>query len=92
MTVFPLQENRSKNLSSFPPARKQPSQPVYENSTRLSFKLAEKPLAANPLNFSTSTSSVNKGETFKDTFRNIAAMKIDMVVVRHRAAGVPTSF
>ncbi|MFP4417087.1 MAG: aspartate carbamoyltransferase catalytic subunit [Chitinispirillaceae bacterium] len=64
----------------------------YENSTRtrLSFELAEKRLSANPLNFSTSTSSVNKGETLKDTIRNIAAMKIDMVVVRHRAAGVPT--
>ncbi len=63
----------------------------YENSTRtrLSFELAEKRLSANPLNFSTSTSSVNKGETLKDTIRNIAAMKIDMVVVRHSAAGVP---
>ncbi|MFP4012508.1 MAG: aspartate carbamoyltransferase catalytic subunit [Chitinispirillaceae bacterium] len=63
----------------------------YENSTRtrISFELAEKRLSASPLNFSTSTSSVNKGETLKDTIRNIEAMKIDMVVVRHSAAGVP---
>ncbi|MFP4163016.1 MAG: aspartate carbamoyltransferase catalytic subunit [Chitinispirillaceae bacterium] len=63
----------------------------YENSTRtrISFELAEKRLSASPLNFSTSTSSVKKGETLKDTIRNIEAMKIDMVVVRHSAAGVP---
>ncbi|MDG5816665.1 aspartate carbamoyltransferase catalytic subunit [Chitinispirillales bacterium ANBcel5] len=63
----------------------------YENSTRtrISFELAEKRLSASPLNFSSSTSSVAKGETLKDTIRNIEAMKIDMVVVRHSAAGVP---
>jgi aspartate carbamoyltransferase catalytic subunit len=63
----------------------------YENSTRtrISFELAEKRLSASPLNFSASTSSVNKGETLRDTIRNIEAMKIDMVVVRHCAAGVP---
>ena len=63
----------------------------YENSTRtrISFELAEKRLSANPLSFSPSTSSVKKGETLKDTVRNIEAMKIDMIVVRHAAAGVP---
>lgn len=63
----------------------------YENSTRtrISFELAEKRLSASPLNFSASTSSVNKGETLRDTIRNIEAMKIDMVVVRHASAGVP---
>jgi len=63
----------------------------YENSTRtrLSFELAEKRLSADTLNFSTSTSSTKKGETFKDTVRNIEAMKIDMIVVRHGSAGVP---
>lgn len=63
----------------------------YESSTRtrLSFELAEKRLSGSPLNFSSSGSSVSKGETLKDTIRNIAAMKIDMVVVRHNAAGVP---
>ncbi len=63
----------------------------YENSTRtrISFELAEKRLSADAINFSSSTSSVNKGETLKDTVRNIEAMKVDMVVVRHAAAGVP---
>ena len=63
----------------------------YENSTRtkMSFELAEKRLSASPLNFSTSTSSVKKGETLKDTIQNIEAMKIDMVVVRHGGTGVP---
>jgi aspartate carbamoyltransferase catalytic subunit len=63
----------------------------FENSTRtrISFELAEKRLSASPLNFSTSTSSVSKGESLRDTMRNIEAMKIDMVVVRHGAAGVP---
>jgi len=63
----------------------------YENSTRtrISFELAEKRLSASPLNFAVSTSSVNKGETLRDTIQNIEAMKIDMVVVRHQSAGVP---
>jgi aspartate carbamoyltransferase catalytic subunit len=63
----------------------------YESSTRtrISFELAEKRLSANPLNFQVSGSSVQKGETLKDTIKNIEAMKIDMVVVRHACAGVP---
>jgi len=63
----------------------------YENSTRtrISFELAQKRLGANPLNFSVSGSSVSKGETLKDTVQNIEAMKIDMIVVRHSASGVP---
>lgn len=63
----------------------------YENSTRtrISFELAEKRLSGSPVSFSASTSSVSKGETLKDTIQNIEAMMIDMVVVRHQAAGVP---
>lgn len=63
----------------------------FENSTRtrISFELAEKRLSADSINFSTSASSVSKGETFKDTIRNIEAMKVDMVVARHAAAGTP---
>jgi len=63
----------------------------YEPSTRtrLSFEMAEKRLNADVVNFSTSASSVSKGETLKDTIRNIEAMKIDMVVVRHKHAGTP---
>jgi len=63
----------------------------YESSTRtrISFELAEKRLSADAINFSVSGSSVSKGETFKDTVKNIEAMKVDMVVVRHSAAGAP---
>ncbi|MBM4176766.1 MAG: aspartate carbamoyltransferase catalytic subunit [Ignavibacteria bacterium] len=63
----------------------------FESSTRtrISFELAEKRLSADVLNFTASTSSLTKGETLKDTVRNIEAMKIDMVVMRHTAAGSP---
>ncbi|HEX2961258.1 MAG TPA: aspartate carbamoyltransferase catalytic subunit [Ignavibacteriales bacterium] len=63
----------------------------FENSTRtrISFELAQKRLSADTINFSTSTSSTKKGETFKDTVKNIEAMKVDMIVVRHASAGVP---
>jgi aspartate carbamoyltransferase catalytic subunit len=63
----------------------------YESSTRtrISFELAEKRLSADSINFAISGSSVSKGETLKDTVKNIEAMKVDMIVVRHAAAGVP---
>ena len=63
----------------------------YEPSTRtrISFELAEKRLSADTVNFSASGSSLCKGETLKDTVLNIQAMKVDLVVVRHQAAGVP---
>lgn len=63
----------------------------FESSTRtrISFELAEKRLSADTVNFSASTSSLSKGESLKDTARNIEAMKIDMVVVRHSSPGVP---
>ncbi len=61
----------------------------FENSTRtkLSFELAEKRLSADVVNFSASSSSVNKGETLIDTVNNILAMKVDMVVMRHPDPG-----
>ena len=61
----------------------------FENSTRtrLSFELAEKRLSADVVNFSAASSSVKKGETLADTVRNILAMKVDMVVMRHPHAG-----
>lgn len=63
----------------------------FESSTRtrISFELAERRLSADVINFSADSSSVKKGETLKDTARNIEVMKVDMVVVRHAAAGVP---
>ncbi len=61
----------------------------FESSTRtrISFELAERRLSADSVNFSADASSVKKGETLKDTARNIEMMKIDMVVIRHAAAG-----
>ncbi|WP_291787314.1 aspartate carbamoyltransferase catalytic subunit [Cecembia sp.] len=63
----------------------------FENSTRtrLSFELAEKRLSADVVNFSSSTSSVKKGETLTDTVNNILSMKVDMVVMRHSSPGAP---
>ena len=61
----------------------------FENSTRtkLSFELAEKRLSADVLNFSASSSSLNKGESLRDTVQNIQAMKIDCAVMRHPVPG-----
>jgi aspartate carbamoyltransferase catalytic subunit len=61
----------------------------FENSTRtrVSFELAEKRLSADVLNFSSSSSSVKKGETLVDTVNNILSMKVDMIVMRHPAPG-----
>lgn len=57
--------------------------------TRISFELAEKRLSADTLNFSASGSSLSKGETLLDTALNIEAMKIDVVVMRHKSPGSP---
>ena len=61
----------------------------FESSTRtkLSFEIAEKRLSADILNFSSSNSSVTKGETLIDTVNNILSMKVDMVVMRHPNPG-----
>ncbi|MDW8272887.1 MAG: aspartate carbamoyltransferase catalytic subunit [Chitinophagales bacterium] len=63
----------------------------FEDSTRtrISFELAEKRLSADTINFSVSGSSVKKGETLLDTVKNILAMKVDMIVIRHSSSGAP---
>jgi len=63
----------------------------FENSTRTrtSFSLAARRLGADALDFSASTSSLSKGETVIDTAKNIEAMGVDMVIVRHRTPGTP---
>jgi len=63
----------------------------YENSTRTvkSFEMAGKYLSADTVSISVSTSSVQKGETLKDTARNLEVMGIDMVVMRHPMGGAP---
>ena len=61
----------------------------FENSTRtkISFELAQKRLGADVVNFSSSSSSVKKGESLIDTVNNILAMKVDMIVLRHPNPG-----
>ena len=63
----------------------------FENSTRtkISFELAQKRLGADVINFSSSSSSVKKGESLTDTVNNILAMKVDMIVLRHPNPGSP---
>lgn len=57
--------------------------------TRTSFELAAKRLSADILNIAIQSSSTSKGETFKDTAKNIEAMKIDIIIMRHAASGAP---
>ena len=63
----------------------------YENSTRtrISFELAAKRLSADVINFSTSGSSVSKGESLKDTALTLEAMGADAIVIRHSSSGAP---
>ncbi len=57
--------------------------------TRISFELAEQRLSADIINFSAEASSLKKGETLKDTARNLEALNADMIVMRHSASGAP---
>jgi aspartate carbamoyltransferase catalytic subunit len=57
--------------------------------TRISFELAAQRLSADVINFSAEASSLRKGETLKDTTRNLQALKADMFIIRHSAAGAP---
>ena len=93
-TIFQTEDNFLELLQS--PVKKTPAlrdvtiaNLFFENSTRtrVSFELAEKRLGADVVNFSSSSSSVKKGETLIDTVNNILSMKVDMVVMRHPAPG-----
>jgi aspartate carbamoyltransferase catalytic subunit len=63
----------------------------FENSTRtrMSFTLAAQRLSADVLDFTASSSSLSKGESLRDTVRNIEAMGVDTLIIRHTAAGAP---
>ncbi|MCK5214033.1 MAG: aspartate carbamoyltransferase catalytic subunit [Candidatus Omnitrophica bacterium] len=63
----------------------------FETSTRTrtSFELAAKRLSADTINIAASSSALSKGESVLDTARNIEAMNVDMIVVRHRSSGIP---
>lgn len=91
-TAVSFREVLDRPIKKVPPLQgKTIANLFFENSTRtrLSFELAERRLSADVLAFQAIGSSVSKGETLKDTARNIEAMKIDMVVIRHAAAGAP---
>src|SRR5829696_3009463 len=57
--------------------------------TRISFELAAQRLTADVINFSADTSSLKKGETLKDTARNLEALNADVIIIRHSATGAP---
>jgi aspartate carbamoyltransferase catalytic subunit len=57
--------------------------------TRISFELAAQRLTADVINFSAEASSLKKGETLKDTARNLEALNADIIVIRHSASGAP---
>jgi aspartate carbamoyltransferase catalytic subunit len=57
--------------------------------TRISFELAAQRLTADVINFSAEASSLKKGETLKDTARNLEALNADIIVMRHNASGAP---
>ena len=57
--------------------------------TRTSFELAAKRMSADIVNIQTSASSLTKGETLRDTARNIEAMKVNIIIMRHSSSGAP---
>src|SRR5687768_11484441 len=57
--------------------------------TRISFELAALRLSADVINFTAESSSFKKGETLKDTARNLEALNADIIVMRHSASGAP---
>ena len=89
-TAEPFKEVSERPIKKVPALRgKTIVNLFFENSTRtrISFEFAEKRLSADTVNVAASGSSVSKGETLVDTARNLEAMRIDMVVIRHPASG-----
>jgi aspartate carbamoyltransferase catalytic subunit len=89
-TAEPFKEISERRIKKVPVLRGQTIVNLFlepSTRTRISFEFAEKRLSADTVNVSASGSSVQKGETLVDTARNLEAMKIDMVVVRHSASG-----
>ena len=89
-TAFSFREVLDRPIKKVPSLRgKTIVNLFFEDSTRtrISFELALKRLSADTVNFSASSSSLKKGESFKDTVQNIEAMKIDAIVMRHPDPG-----
>ncbi len=89
-TAEPFKEISERRLRQVPVLRGQTIVNLFfepSTRTRISFEFAEKRLAADTVNIGAVRSSVSKGETLVDTARNLEAMRIDMVVIRHWSAG-----
>ncbi len=89
-TAEPFKEISERRIKKVPVLRGQTIVNLFfepSTRTRISFEFAEKRLSADTVNISSSGSSVVKGETLVDTARNLEAMKIDMVVMRHGSSG-----
>ena len=89
-TAEPFKEVSERAIKKVPTLRGQTIVNLFfeaSTRTRISFEFAEKRLSADTVNVSSSGSSVEKGETLVDTARNLEAMRIDMVVMRHPSSG-----
>jgi aspartate carbamoyltransferase catalytic subunit len=91
-TAKSLQEISLRSVKKVPTLRGRTVANLFfeaSTRTRISFELAEKRLSADTINMTDSSSSTTKGETLKDTIRNIESLKVDMMVIRHPASGAP---
>ncbi len=89
-TAEPFKEISERQIKKVPTLRGMTIVNLFfeaSTRTRISFEFAEKRLSADTVNVAASSSSVQKGETLVDTARNLEAMRIDMVVIRHGASG-----
>jgi aspartate carbamoyltransferase catalytic subunit len=89
-TAEPFKEVSERQIKKVPALRGKTIVNLFfeaSTRTRISFEFAEKRLSADTVNVAVSGSSVSKGETLVDTARNLEAMRIDMVVIRHGASG-----
>src|SRR5690606_41387291 len=89
-TAVPFREISERKIKKVPTLRGATIVNLFfepSTRTRISFEFAEKRLSADTVNVASSGSSVTKGETLVDTARNLEAMRIDMVVIRHGASG-----
>ncbi len=89
-TAEPFKEISERHIKKVPTLRGSTIVNLFfeaSTRTRVSFEFAQKRLSADTVNVAASGSSVSKGETLVDTARNLEAMRIDMVVIRHGSSG-----
>ena len=89
-TAGPLKEISERTIKKVPTLRGATIVNLFfepSTRTRISFEFAEKRMSADTVNVASAGSSITKGETLVDTARNLEAMKIDMVVIRHGSSG-----